>query len=745
MNPAGGPVREAERYGSILFDASANLLVTTSARGEITDANREIACATGIPREELIGRKFADLFVEPEKAADLIAQGLESAVCHFQLRLKGTADLPRDVCFHAVAYHNQPGQIAGVFAAGHDISDMKVRAQEAQQNLELIRTLLDFANDTMEIVDMETLHVVDVNERACRDLGYTREELLQLSVPEIDADYGSEQVRKVKSELDESGSIIFETRHRRKDGRIIPVEVSIGVCSADRRYVFVVARNITERRKTELALHESEERFRRLIEDASDPISIFEKDGAIRYTSPATFELSGYQPEELVGRNFLEFVHPLDLEKAGGQVAASLGNPQAAIRGTSRLRRKDGVWVTIEATVRNCMEVSPINGLVCTLRDVTARDRSSRALQAMSAVNAALVRGATEQELADDICGAMVEIGGYRTAWIGYREDDEEKSIRVVAKAGEVDEYLERARITWAGHDRGLGPSGTAMRTGVTQVARDYPGGLPNPYWGDAARRRGYLASIAIPLGSRRQPWGVLTLYAGDPTGFDDAEVELLKQLAADLSYGVESMRGRQQHLLDMQRVEETLEATIYALSATMEKRDPYTSGHQIRVARLCVAIAKRMGIDPNTTRGLELAALIHDVGKIEIPSEVLAKPGKLSDAEFALIKIHPEAGYDIVKNIDFPWPVAKIVLQHHERMDGSGYPSGLTGDETLLESKILQVADVVEAISSHRPYRPARGMDVALDEIRRGSGTKFDPRVVEACLVVCRASDFQI
>ncbi|MCX7843973.1 MAG: HD-GYP domain-containing protein [Candidatus Bipolaricaulota bacterium] len=169
-----------------------------------------------------------------------------------------------------------------------------------------------------------------------------------------------------------------------------------------------------------------------------------------------------------------------------------------------------------------------------------------------------------------------------------------------------------------------------------------------------------------------------------------------------------------------------------------MDLREPYTAGHQRRVAELACAIAQELGLSAERIQGLRVAALLHDVGKaLFVPIEILSKPGKLTDLEMALIREHPRAGYEILRRVEFPWPVAEIVHQHHERLDGSGYPRGLKGEAILLEARILAVADVVEAMSSHRPYRPALGVEAALAEIREKAGKLYDPKVVEACLRV--------
>jgi PAS domain S-box-containing protein len=191
-------------------------------------------------------------------------------------------------------------------------------------------------------------------------------------------------------------------------------------------------------------------------------------------------------------------------------------------------------------------------------------------------------------------------------------------------------------------------------------------------------------------------------------------------------------------------RLQKTLEDTIDALGFALQTKDPFTAGHQRRVADLSCKIAGKMNYDNDGIRGIRLAGLVHDIGKIYVPTEILSKPGKLTDVEFDIIRNHSQAGYDIIKSIEFPWPIATIVLQHHERLDGSGYPQGLTEDEILKEAKILAVADVIESISSHRPYRPALGIDVALDEISSKKGILYDPEAAEACIKLFEEDTFR-
>lgn len=218
----------------------------------------------------------------------------------------------------------------------------------------------------------------------------------------------------------------------------------------------------------------------------------------------------------------------------------------------------------------------------------------------------------------------------------------------------------------------------------------------------------------------------------GVPVFNDNGELMGYRGIARDISErktALEALKTSRDELHN------SLEETVKSLASAAEKRDPYTSGHQLRVDKLACAIARELGLSEQQIEGLHFAAVLHDIGKISLPSEYLAKPSRLSAQERAIIKCHTEVGYEILKNIHFPWPVADIVYQHHEHLDGTGYPRGLTDKDILLEAKILTVADVVEAMSSHRPYRPSLGLETALDEIRSGRGILYHAQSVDACL----------
>ena len=405
--------------------------------------------------------------------------------------------------------------------------------------------------------------------------------------------------------------------------------------------------------------------------------------------------------------------------------------------------------------VRDCLvTVAMIPGTknsVVTLSDITQYNRIGRAMKVTTAINTAQLHAVDEQALLEDVCQKLVDIGGYRFAWIGYISKDENQKLIPVAHAGIEDGYLKLMKIKCkqtSDNDGYFVP----IQTGGHFVCRNIESDPAFPPWKAAAMKRGYKAYVVIPMHFGGEPnRAVLAIYSSEEEVFDDEEVNLLKETADDLVFGIKYLRSTlaraktaEKLAHSLQQKDDLLLEIVDALAASVEAKDPYTAGHQKRVGALTKAIAKKMNLPDKDIDGISIAGSIHDIGKIQIPSEILCKPGSLLNEEFALIKTHSKAGYEIIKNIDFPYPVADILLQHHERLDGSGYPKGLHDNEILLGAKIVAVADVVEAISAHRPYRPALGIDRALEEIERMKGIQFDKTVVETCLSLFREDGFK-
>jgi putative nucleotidyltransferase with HDIG domain len=241
---------------------------------------------------------------------------------------------------------------------------------------------------------------------------------------------------------------------------------------------------------------------------------------------------------------------------------------------------------------------------------------------------------------------------------------------------------------------------------------------------------------LLVPMRNNGHLAGILLLSCkATHEPYSIEERRLLQMVSADVAANIDNANLYENIKRKHSELEKAMDGVVHALSLVVENRDPYTAGHQRRVAELARSIAKKMGLSEWQAMGIHITGLLHDVGKVAVPTEILSKPGKISQYEYSIIKNHSQVGYEILQKIDFPWPVTSAILQHHERMNGSGYPAGISGGDIILEARILGVADVVEAMSSHRPYRPALGLGSALEEISRNRGILYDPQVVDACL----------
>ena len=396
-------------------------------------------------------------------------------------------------------------------------------------------------------------------------------------------------------------------------------------------------------------------------------------------------------------------------------------------------------------------EAGEVTGAVYTVADITERQRALEQVKDLNVIlttikdmNETLLRVKSEPELFQQICKLMLKVPYNRFTWIGLVEPGS-FAVKPAAWAGHEDGYLSLINVTWDDSPQGQGPIGTAIKTGQPGIAADIENDPRFSPWRQKALQRGYASCIAFPLTCEGKTLGALVVYAEKKDAFRTEELDFLKQVAGDIAVGVRSLRLEQELVQSIIKLQVVMIQTIEAIASMAEMRDPYTTGHQQRVARLALALAQATALAPDRTEGLRVASLIHDIGKIVVPAEILSRPGKISSYEMDMIKVHPQAGHDILSKIDFPWPVAQIVLQHHERLDGSGYPQGLQGPDILPEAKILAVADVVEAMASHRPYRPTLGIDQALAEVTRNKGSLYDPEIVDACVKLFTEKGFHL
>ncbi|MDM7999677.1 MAG: PAS domain S-box protein [Dehalococcoidia bacterium] len=463
----------------------------------------------------------------------------------------------------------------------------------------------------------------------------------------------------------------------------------------------VVLREVTDLKRMEERLLASQERNRLLIENANEGILVIQ-DEVLKFANPKTQELFGRTAQELVLKPVADLIHPEDRQKALDQHFKRLNEEHIADVHQFRIVDKNGntKWVELNGVLFS-WGGRPAD--LCFVRDITERRLAEEALYQSEERFRTLVENTSDWVWEVDTNGVYTYVGPRVRDILGYEPQDvvgktpfhfmtAQESARVAA----IFESCLRAKKPF---------------TFVENVCLHKDG------------HRVFMEKSAVP--------------------FFDAEGNVCGYRGIDRDI-TERKRAEEQLKESYQKLEGTLEGVIQAMALTVEIRDRHTAGHQRRVTELAHAIARELGLSGERTRAVRIAGLLHDLGKITIPTEILSKPGRLTDMEFAIIKTHPKAGYEILKSIDFPWPVADIVVQHHERIDGSGYPAGLRGEQSTLEARILAVADVVEAMASHRPYRPALGIDRALNEIIGNRGKLYDARVVDACLAVFSTGSFR-
>ncbi len=661
-------------------------------------------------------------------------------------------------------------EVAAALSSG--IAGVRARAAHARLEVSLqtsedrFRAAADASPDALlvfksvrdgagSIVDFE---ITAMNARAAQQIGMTRDVAIgktylgllpQFLTPSLFDEYaqvaatGNRFESEFPYEVPEKGSRWFRQQ---------AVRVGDGIA--------ISLRDVTAWKSAGDKLRQSEERLRRAMEAAH--MGAWQWDLASdRFSSSGGMGALFGMAAEGGPRNskeFLDAVHPADREVLARAMARD-HTTDVPERLEYRVLWPDGSlhWLAANTNVI-CDASGKPTQVVGLVTDITERKqgeislaRANHALKTLSAGNGELVRATSESELLHGVCRVIVETGGYLMASVDYPKDDPEKSIVPMACAQADQSYInDNVAQTWADTAEGQAPVAQAIRTRRLAIDRYIPDGLSYSAAKAHAAIPGCIANLALPLFDGTQLIGVLSVRAEEMDAFDRVEIKFLEDLATDLAFGIAALRTRAErdtiayeHEHHAEILQRSLEESIQAIAATVEMRDPYTSGHQKRVADVAAAIATAMGLDDEKIHAIHLAGVVHDLGKVRVPAEILSKPGRLSAIEYELIKHHPQAGYEILRDISFPWPLARIVWEHHERVDGSGYPRGIKGDEMLLESRIMAVADVVEAMASHRPYRASLGIEPALQEIERGRGTAYDPAVVDACLKLFREGGY--
>ncbi|TAM45343.1 MAG: PAS domain S-box protein [Gammaproteobacteria bacterium] len=753
-------LRDEKLFSDETIESLPGVFYLFDTGGRFVRWNRSLEIVSGYSHDEIGSMHPADLFTGAdrqhivERIAEVFEKGESTAEAAF------TAKDGRRIPFFFTGRRVELAGTVYLVGMGIDIS-ARTRAEVAlRQSEEKFRSLVETTSDWIWEVDRDGRYTY-ISPKVETLLGYRPEEMLGKSPFDFMAPEEAKRVRGVFGQAIAARAPFtsLENINLRKDGRRVLLESS-GIPFFDTSGNFAgyrgIDRDVTGRKEAETRVRSERDRAQRYLDIAGVMLVALDSKGNVTLINRKGCEMLGYPETEIVGQSWFDRFLPEQSRKDARKIF------EQVLAGESRLTEfyenpvlvRDGTERVIAWHNRILTDDTgrPV-GTLSSGEDITERKwaemalhRSNRALKTLSACNAALVHAQSESELLRQICHVIVETGAYAYAWIGYAAGDGERRIRPMAQDGFEPGVLEARPWPVQSQD----PCSTAVREGMVVVARDTANDPALAERRDMIEQLGIGSIAAFPLMSGDEAFGMLSIYSRERDAFNPSELNLLAEMAEDLNFGVLTLRARtehqqlqEEHLKTAERLKETLSDTIRAIALTVEKRDPYTAGHQNKVADLCVAIGRELKLPEDRIEGLRLGATIHDIGKVYVPAEILNRPGKLSDAEFEIIKSHPDVGYEIIKDVKFPWPVAETVRQHHEHLDGSGYPRGLRGEAIILEARILAVADVVEAMASHRPYRSALGIEAALTEIERHRGDWYDPAVVDACLRLFREKRF--
>jgi PAS domain S-box-containing protein len=464
------------------------------------------------------------------------------------------------------------------------------------------------------------------------------------------------------------------------------------------KIILLAIEDITERKQSENILTESEERYRRVFETASDAIVLFEKcEGKITHANPVTEEMLGYTKEEIIGHKLPDIGVSLDTDDF--QTTMHNLNKNGIINYTNvSIKTRSGQYIDTDIYLADRTKL-----VQCNIRDIAGRRQAQEELKR------------SEENFRLSL-------------------DDSPLGVRIATKEGETI-YTNKVFLNIYGYDRVEELKKVPMHKRYTPESyADFQLRKEKRLNGEFGPSE-YETSIVKKNGEVRHVY----VYRKEILWNGARQFQIIYQDITD-------RKRTEAKLLDtLDSLRKSLGTTIQVMISAVEMKDPYTAGHQIRVANLARDIAAEMGLSQNIIEGISMAGSIHDIGKLSIPAEILSKPSNLTNNEFSLIKEHSRNGYEMLKNVESPWPLAQIVYQHHERMNGSGYPKKLKGNKIIIEARIMAVADVVEAMASHRPYRASLGIEAALAEIEKNKGIIYDDTVVDTCVRLFRDKGYQL
>lgn len=701
-----------------LFEAFGDGVVLIDVEGGITGLNGTAVSLYGCgDEEELIGCNLFSLVAEEDRAKVIDSmRGLFEVghSSHAECAFSGNGGREFDAELSAALLSDRSGKPTGFIVVTKDITGRKQIEESLQETSRCYRLLAENMTDVVWTMDM-SLEPTYLSPSAVRLLDYDVDDVMTHVITEVLTPASREMAMtaiaealsrgdKGQKDFFRSQNLELEMEMKRKDGSTVWTKTAMSfICDPDGRPVEIlgIVRDISE-------LKRAEELF--MILSGSSPVGIYiASGGKFRFLNPRVLKFTGYNEDELLGADCLRFIVPEDRDMVRENAAKML-------RG-ERFSPYEYRYIAKNGTTRWAMEkITSIQyrgerAALGNFMDITERKQAEEALRESERRYRLLAENVTDVIWTMDLNLRPTYLSPSIMRLLDYS----------------VDEAMQRMM------DEALPPASRemVMKAVAKALATENMGqkGLPRAQ------------NLELEMEMRRKDgstvWTDTTMsFICDSHGRPFEILGIVRDIT-------ERKRAEERLQQSLQQLERAMEGIIQAITLTVETRDRYTAGHQRRVAQLACAIAKEMGLSDDQVHRIRVAGLLHDIGKICVPTEILSKPGQLNDIEFAMIKTHPQVGYDILRTIEFPWPVAEIVLQHHERADGSGYHSGLQGEEILIEARILSVADVVEAMSSHRPYRLALGIDRALEEVSQNRGVLYDADVVDACSALFAEKEF--
>jgi PAS domain S-box-containing protein/putative nucleotidyltransferase with HDIG domain len=649
-----------------------------------------------------------------------------------------------------------------------DIKERKQAEKTLQKSEEKFKRMVMTSSQGIWMTDAQ-MKIIFANARMAEILGYAVDELIDHKSSDFmfDEDLRDHNLR-MKSRM-EGVAESYERRLKHKNGSAVWTMISASpLFNAKGKFEGTIAMmaDITENKRVFEALGESQERFSSAFKFSSIGMSLVGLDGNFLQVNRAFCEIVGYSEKELLQRTFQEITHPDDLEADLGYVHQMLAGEITTYQMEKRYIHKLGqiIWVLLSVSLVHDKESKPLYFL-SQIQDITKRKRSEQLLNIRNQVAISLGTAETLEEIFTLVSNQLKKLNlacmlfpldqGRNRIITKYLSLDS-STLNIAEKmVGIKHENFSFSVDAFDDYKQVIREKKTVYQENTTALLHQV---LPAPFKKLAlpiTKMLNIPKTIISPLTIREDVMGAFLVLSNDLSDEDvPAVTAFADQLAAawyktellqNLKIGLQERDQAQSELkANFNRIQKSLVDIINAMTFIVEKRDPYTAGHQERVTKLATAIAIELHLSEDQINAIRTSGLLHDIGKINIPAEILSKPGKLTPDEFRLLKSHPKNGFDILKKIDFPWPVAEIVYQHHERINGIGYPRHLKGDKICIEAKILGVADVVEAMLSHRPYRAALGKEVTLKEITDNKNILYDEKVVNACVKIFKTGKFK-